>query len=435
MADDKQRKAASELGGSDYAGHLWRRRLWIAGLTLAAFLGTWMGLRVFHANQYESRALVMVRQQPRMSNMEDDQPGIQPPVFRSLFTADDMVEYVRRQYNEIVRTRQSFAAEFPEDHEEIKSPLEKLRTRFRTQAATTVDTTIATQFSPVIELSVRGATPGQSLALMNLWVEHIMERYGNLLNEEAQFLIDSSRTRTGEIAREVAGLTERKRALENEERLVETRIMSVLRQLTNAPLPTLQDPIGNEIIGYNMYSGPRQAVLTIEEQAGPLEPGLWERRMKLEIELARLQADPELEEIADKHIELARLRAENEKVNALIPQLEERLGGLNGEAAGVRAQLAEVSVELNRLEYAVRLNSTVGSQSEALLRAVSEGEPDAKYSTLRVLSRPQVPMERVWPKRTLIAGIAAAGVLILLILMFCAEIYLRHAVDEKEGRT
>lgn len=423
----------SGLQATDYVRHLWARRFWIVGIAFAVLVGTYLGIRFFHPNLYDSSALILVRQQPRLSNIENDKPGIDPPAFRNMFKSDEVIEAVRRQYNQMVREgffvnsagSEEEKAIARAEHEEIKSPLEKLRARFRTTSVTTVDTTISTEFSPVIELTFRGSSRGQALAVMQLWSQQVLTRYGNLLNEEAQFLIESSSERTEALRGEAEEIAREKARLEVEKSLVDARLASALRQLTRAPLPKSEPAVGsNEIIGYNMYSGPRRSSMTIEQIEAGAEPGLWERLTQVELEIAKTSEGTE---------EADRLAAERARLLELIPEVESRIETESERAAELESQIAAAAVELNRLEYAVRLNSTVASQASAMLRAVDpESEKQyERYGTLRMLADPVLPNLRVWPKRTLLAALAGGIVFVLTIVVFCFELYLRAAMRER----
>ncbi|MCB2156649.1 hypothetical protein KQI84_17370 [bacterium] len=423
MAEHDQETSPSGLMTADFMLHLWRRRWWIVALTMASFVMCYLAVRAFAGEIYETRALIYVRPQPPI-NLEDEQPGMPAPAFRSMFTADHTLAFIRDQYNE----RFENDPEFPD---KITQPLEKYRLRFYAGASTLVDTTISTEYSPVIELRAKGTSTWQSRRLMELWIQRILNKYGNMLSEEAQFLADSSRRRAEELKGEVQETVAKKKDVEKQQEMVESKLTSAMRQLTFMPQPKLKDVIGNDIMGFNMRAGPERTGLTIEQIGEGTEPGLWERRTQLKVELAGMEADP-----SAAAGEIARLKAELVRIEQLIPEIEEEVTSLRDEAVSLAAESGGLSVELNRLEYAVRLNSTVASQAEAKLRAVSaSGE---EYSTLRLLDPPVSPQKRVAPKRTLIAGLSAAGVFALLLVIFCMELYLRNAIAlqaKREGLT
>lgn len=413
MAENDREIPPSGLMTADYMLHLWRRRWWIVGLTVASFVVCYLAIRAFAGETFETRALIYVRQQPPI-NLEDQEPGLPAPAFRSMFTADHTLAFIRDQYNE----RFANDPEFPDT---ITLPLEKYRDRFSAGSATLVDTTVSTEYSPVIELRARGTSTWQSRRLMELWIQRILNKYGNMLSEEAQFLAQSSRSRAEELKEEVQQLVSEKKLIEKQQGLVEARLASALRQLTLMPQPKLSDVISNDIMGFNMRAGPERTGLTIEQFGADSQPGLWERRTEMTIELAGLESDSR----ADAG-EITRLKAQLARVEELIPQIEQQVADLGGEAVELASRVAGLGVELNRLEYAVRLNSTVSSQAEAKLRAVSaSGE---EFSTLRLLEEPVSPQIRVAPKRTLIAGLSAAGVLGMLLVIFCLELYMRTLI-------
>jgi len=416
-----------DLEASDYVLHLWRRRFWILGLTAAAFILCYLGIRAFMANQFEARALVMVRQQPRITNIETDRPGIHPPSFRSLFTSDEVIEYVRRQYNDMVANGILTEAD---GHHKIETPIEKLRGWFLAQSGTTVDTTISTEFSPVIELRTKGTSQGQAKSLMEIWISRCLEKYGNLLNEEARFLADSAQTRAAELNQEMAELTARRERVERELQFVDAETASRMRQLTGAPLPERKEPLSDEVAALGVFSGGRDSTVAIV--APDATPGLWERRTQLEIDEA--VAPPTDSPDGGP---AGRASAELQKIAEIENRMREELRDLSDQAALLAAERAEIAVQLKRVEYAARMNASVAGQSEALVRATSaegEGWGQEKYGTLRVLGEPVLPALRVWPKRTLIAGAAAIAMLGFLLLLFCAEKYLESAIRRAAAR-
>ena len=407
---------------ADYMLHVWKRRFWIAGLTMAAFVMCYLSVRVFAGEIFETRALIYVREQPPI-NLEDDKPGLPAPAFRAMFTSDHTLAFIRDQYNE----RFEMDPEFPD---KITQPLEKYRDRFSATSVMLVDTTISTEYSPVIELRARGISTWQSRRLMELWIQRILNKYGNMLSDEAKFLADSSRRRSEELKDQVQDTVGRKKLVEKQQSMVESRLASAMRQLTFMPQPKLDEVIGNDMMGFNMRAGPERTGLTIEQIGPGTEPGLWERCTRLKVQLAGLQADPG----ADAG-EIERLKGELARIEELVPEIEGQVTALREEAVDLSSQSAGLGVELNLLEYAVRLNSTVASQAEAKLRAVSIGAAgDEEYSTLHLLSPPVSPQKRVAPKRTLISGLAAGGVFVILLVIFCLELYLRNAITLQARR-
>jgi len=396
-------KPAVELDAAHYVEHLWRRRWAIIAVVLVAFVGTYVGLRLFHVNLYESRALIMVRAQPRTTNMEFDKKGLEPPSFKSMFKADETILFVQNQYNDMVK---SGVLKAEDGHEEFRSPLEKYRERFKVESVTEVDTTVITEFSPVMEMSVRGNSRGQAKSLAELWVNHVLNKYGNLVTEEAQFRVDLSRRKGEQLSGELGEAVRKREELVATKRLADAEVASALRRLTSAPIPEAATYVDNDILAYNVYTGPREANISVDAPATEAAtPGLLER-------LAQ-----------------AKDRDEFEPIRKQVEELEQSIVESSHGAAAIAAQIAAAEVEINRLQYAVRVNSGNAADAEALLSLVAaDAEGDAKYSTLRVLARPQVPDLRVWPKRTLIAGIAAAAVFALALVAFCGERYLREAI-------
>lgn len=406
------------LQAVDYIAHLWKRRWIIMVATAATLVGTYLGVRLFHDNQYESRALVLVREQPRTTSVESDRPGMFPPAFRSMFTSDETIQFVRNQYNAMV---ESGALPAEDGHRRITTPLEKLRPWFQAQSATTVDTTVTTEFSPVIELRARGMSPGMARTLADLWVLRCLNRYGNIMDEEAAFLLEASFDRREDLADGLEETQAEQERLRQALRLVDAKIASRTRQLTNARIPYRRDLLADSVLGFGMQSGARETNVTVEgQQAG--EPGLYERRTELEVALASATADEDQADAARRTLA---------EVERKITQIEGEIATLRQEAAGLQGQLARAAMKNLGLEYAARLNATLISQAESALRPVDlEGEDfgASKFSALRVVAEPSLPDLRVWPKRTLIAGLAALSMLVLCLGLFLSECYVSRAL-------
>lgn len=69
-------------GPNDYLIFLWNRRILIGALVFVCVVGTYIGIRLFHSESFETRAQIMVRSQPRLSVADRDIPGIRPPAFQ-----------------------------------------------------------------------------------------------------------------------------------------------------------------------------------------------------------------------------------------------------------------------------------------------------------------------------------------------------------------
>lgn len=397
------------LSTSDFVVHLWRRKWIIAIVSAIALVFAYLIIRMFVGEVFETRAQVYVRQQPILVIEDERAPGLASPALKRMFTSDHTLDFVRQQYNAL----------YPE--EKVSAPLEYFRNRFRTTSPTTVDTTVRTEFSPVIELTVQGESRAQARIMMELWLSRIMNKYGNLLTEEAEFMAESTRLRADELQQKMAGLVAQREAVRNRRLLIQTEINSLLRQLTNAPLPQLEDVLGNDLLSFNMRSGSdQQRVMISPADQGAQEPGLLERR-------AALDVSPE----------------DAEKLDSAIERVREQIAAKSQEAAEEASQAAALAAEATRLEYAIKLNATVGSQAEAAIRSSQAlpsqvAEEVAGYpqgGTLMVLSPPVTPQLRTFPPRTALAGVSAAVVFLLCLVAFSFELYIKAATDERERTT
>lgn len=406
----------------DYILHVWRRTLLILVLTAASLVLTYLGVRYLASEQFETRALMLVRSQPRLSNIESEDVSISPPSFESLFKSDETITYVRNQYNDMF-DRGVFPPEA--SHVRLNSPLEKLRGRFQTKSAANVDTTVYTKFSPVVELKCYGDTRDQALVVMELWLTYCQRTYGNLLNDEAEVLLESVNKTSDELQQEMKALVEKREGLVREKQLMDAKIASNYRLLTNAPLPKEFEVVGNDIMAFSMDSGPARTNLQLD-QLPAQDPGIWERIATLELDQTQGASDSNL---------LNQFKSLNDLSDRLLVEIR----SLMEQSKTVAGDIAKLEVELNKTQYAVRMLSSQYAYAQALRRpdkeATGENETisvDAHgYGTLRVMGKPALPQLRDSPKRTLIAALTAGGTFFFLILLFCMECYLRHALRQE----
>lgn len=417
-----------ELQPRDYILHVWRRSLLILILSVVSLVLTYLGVRFFASEMFETRALMLVRSQPRLSSIESEELSISPPSFESMFKSDETISFVRNQYNDMLE-RGVFPPEA--NHKRMDSPLEKLRGRFQTKSAANVDTTVSTKFSPVVELKCYGDTRDQALVVMELWLNYCLRTYGNLLNDEAEVLLGSLNETSEELQGKMKALVEEREQLVRQKQLYEAKIASNYRTLTNAPIPADYVVIGNDIMAFSMDSGPSRTNVQLE-QPTQVEPGLWEQITALEVELASASPEgPRSRELQFK------LKVAQEKAQALVNELQ----GLLDDAREIAGKVASVEVRLNETQYAVRMLSSQFAYAQALRRPEKEGtgendtiSPQAKgYGTLRIMSKPALPQLRDSPKRTLIAALTAGGTFFFLILLFCIECYLRNALRQEKA--
>ena len=424
---------AGELTPSDYVLHLWRRSGLILILCAVAFVLTYLGMRFLHGEVFETRAQMMVRAQPRLSNVENEELGISPPSFELLFTSDETITFVRNQYNDMVE-RGVFPPEAK--HMRLTAPLEKIRGRFQTETAANVDTTITTKFSPVVEFKCLGETRDQALVLMELWLSYCLRTYGNLNNDEAEVLLSSLEVTSSRLKQDLETVVAQRDALARQRQLVETKIASNYRILTSAPMAVDSLLIGNDIMPFSMDSGPARNNFTVE-QGTTTEPGLWERIAEAKMQLAKPDEETP---------ERSALRLEVQQMELLADSTVAEVQDLASQARDLARQIASLEVRLNQLQYAIRLNSNQLAYAVALIRPIPESSPalnpeanilsaeSQSFGTLRVMTKPVLPTLRESPQRTLIAAITAFGMLFVLVLLAAMECYLRHALRNEAAR-
>jgi len=413
-----------QLTFSDFIYHLWTRRFVIVIVCFFTLILGYLGMRYLHGELYQTTALMIVRSQPRISIVESEEIGVQPPAFQSLFTSDETISYVRNQYNDMFE-RGVFPPEAT--HTKLQTELERLRARFNVENGTTVDTTITTKFSPILEFSVLGESRDQALVLMELWTAYCLREFGNLVNDEAEVAIQSYDLKNEQLGSELGTITVELEKLRQEKILIDTEIRGLYRTLTNMPPEEAKRFVDNDMLPFNMDTGPFRTDMNVTTNEGVPEPGIWERIRTLRLESSS-ESDQSQQEIVQT---LNRLM---EQSNEIMIEIRE----LIDESTELAAGIANLEVKVNSLQYAIRLNSSAYAQAQALRRPVAEGSDDPEtdlagnqqaFGTLRLISDPVLPQKRYSPQRTLIALMITIGVGLFMLLLFCVERYLRYVVD------
>lgn len=157
----------------EYVLHLWKRSWMIGGIGVLAGAGAWLAASRPASITYSATAEILVRPRPVAPESGRGAEPVPTPAFESLFVADETLEAVRLAYNES-------AGQAPFDGGPAS-----IRALIDTSVRTTVDTTVYTQFSPVISLDVTTADATRTRALLDAWTSVVMSRYGNLLEDEA----------------------------------------------------------------------------------------------------------------------------------------------------------------------------------------------------------------------------------------------------------
>lgn len=395
----------------EYVAHLWRRGWVIAIVVVLASLGVWAGVSDRGPGSFRATAQILVRPRPAAPEAGRGAEPLPAPAFESLFLADDTLAAVRDGYRQRAQTDPALPA--------INDAPDVLRSFFSTSVDTTVDTTVYTQFSPLIELSATAGDAAQARALVDAWAEVVMARFGNLLEDEA------AATR-GRLAQEVERLCAERFTVALERHGIERRAYRLqatandneLRAAPSSAGPPPQFPRFRA----DKTSGDESPSAPIRDADFPRQrpPSLADLSRELRQQRASLT-----DEAAREALDLKRqiLAAEITDTMRLVDEQEPELAKLWAELFGLDAKLAQIDA---------RLDSLLAAMSDASLGVAGSTSPN-EGGTLRLIAKAQTPdvaMPPGWSAVPLLAAfVAIAGTIVLLL----GELYLRRALGATRG--
>jgi hypothetical protein len=385
--------------------HLWDRKWWLILPAIAAFFITYAAM-VALPEEYEASAELLVNQLGFTADDRAPHPG----AVAALLTSDQVMRQVR----------DDFAGKFG-----VKPPvLEKFAKAFKVKTEVLQDTAVRKDVSPVVTVSVRSTGKDRTQFLVQQWISVFMREFGNYYAAEARVKADSVR-------RELAACEVDLRADEGEQARL------------NATLPLAQKMLAEKLDllapaelrpsqrGQNALLEPNASnVQVVFDSPRQKAPGLIARQtaVRVELEEARLGAATTAP--------AARLEKEAGALAAVIAQLQAEIADLQTSVSAMEQHLNTASRNIMlRTETQRRL----GKELDALLvpasfyRESREGELPAG-GDVRAMSAPVTPELRVWPKRTMLAGLAAVAVFVLCVAAVLSRRYLRDAARALDNR-
>ncbi|MCC5877998.1 MAG: hypothetical protein JJU11_17405 [Candidatus Sumerlaeia bacterium] len=372
----------ASLNFVDFARHLWKRRYVLLLIPPVVVILAYLFIRTFGGETFEANAVLMVRTPPTEILPAQKALAVETPVYEDILASDEIIRQVIDEARE----------KYPNDISATQ--FERIRRRFKVEVIATVDTTIRTEYSPVISMSVRGSTRELAHFLADRWVELAVERFGKLRLHDAQTARDAYQEEYDRLGEKSGGLQAREVNLEGEGRQLANRIDVLTRALTAPPAQG--------------------------RQTGLLEAML---EAQLSLERAEILGDEDSEELTRLELRARQASAAVERVEGELKDLREQKATVDSALENVRKDL--VSARERMAETRVIL-TRVASDSVALR--------DPRFPEMQgdflVLSRPVMPEFRVAPARTVLAiiiGIASGFLLIFLVL---GEWFIKRAILE-----
>lgn len=364
--------------------HLWRRRyILILAPPIFVVVG-YLFIRQFVSEIYESTAIVQLREAPGALRNGPSLRTFEPPVFEDMILSDAILRPV------IEAARKQFP-EFPQDG------YEKIKPSFAVDILRTRETAVATEYSPVIKLTVKTSKPEWAVFLAETWLDRTNDQIGNLRLRSTQQLVQTFGAKTEELRNEIGQLQARETETQQELSTVNARLLSLLRLLTGDALRTVA---GSE-----------------------LQEGLEGERVRLRLVLA----DPATanDGLRSRLTEVEKLIAET---NTQLEQLGRRKVALSQQLDDLREQLIVQRGVLSDTR-AVLINAFPDS-----IPVATSGD-SADSGDFVTISRPVKPEVRVGPPRAIYSVIMAIALSAMLLLLMVMEFYVKASLAMQGART
>lgn len=374
--------------------YLWRRKWWVILPTIAVFVMTYAILRMV-PEDFQARAELFVNRQGYVGNADPN-----PLSVATLLKSDEVLMEVRNTYAERFN---------------VPPPVfERFARQFTVKTEVLQDTATRRDVSPVVVLSVQATGREETRFLMQAWTQTFIRQFGNYVADEAVLKLASLRGEEGRLEEELTTL-EREQA----------RLM--------ATLPMQEKTLAEKIA----ILAPADLRVARPQQAASVEQG--SNNVQVSLDLLQTPARPAglLARLADAEVEAAALPADAETSRADarrgIDALRSVIGALTTEIDGqtsvvedLRQRFATASrriAVLSESQRQLRKDLDVFLRSAAVYREFQPGDRTAG-GDVRVISQPVTPELRVWPKRTVFAGVAALVAMVICITVLVSHRYL-----------
>ena len=370
---------------------LWRRKWWILLPTIAVFILTYLILRAVPSD-YQAHADLFVNRQAYVDVADPN-----PLSVAALLKSDEVLREVRDK----------FAEKFS-----ITPPIfEKFVRQFTVKTEVLQDTATRKDMSPVVEVRVQQRGIEETRFLMETWVQVFIARHGNYVADEARLKLISTRSVNETLEAQLRDFEARQADLlariPVEEKILAEKINILAPADLQLPRPQMVAPQGDG--AYNV-----QVSMDVRP-AQPRAAGLIARLADLEIAASSVTTTNS----ATAQRELEALRKTIASLTSEIDAQSSKVAALRQEFAATTRQLA-ISAESQR-----QLHKDIDTfQRSAAVYHTGDTGPYPAGGDVRVISAPVTPELRVWPQRTLMAGLVAFVVFLLTIAAVMIQHYL-----------
>lgn len=363
---------------------LWKKKWFIVGVAILTAVLTYLAL-LFVSSTYRVNAEVFVNQLPSVP--DGDRPH--PETVASMLVTQSVLEKVR---NDMVQKYDVNPA--PE--------IERFAKAFTVESTILQDTTVRKELSPVLSLSVEGKGAEATRYIMERWIHHFIADFGNYMLLEAVLKRDVYVEEMVRVEQRMAELTRERVAVETRLPFVRKMYAEKLDQLSPARLRS--NSRGDEDQSQSIEVNFRQPRMM---------PGLLERYSEMQLRERAGDAS------ATATAEMLALQQSINDTQTSITQIQNEYAALIFEDDRLSREIGLLDQTRGAINDAIT-RFTVAS---AAYRENAEG-PLPAGGDIRALSMPVTPEARIWPKRTIAAGIAGIVGAILAIFFVLLRTYL-----------
>jgi chromosome segregation ATPase len=298
---------------------------------------------------------------------------------------------------------------------------EKFVKQFEAKTEVLQDTAVKKEVSPVVGLTVKFKGREETRFLMESWIRNLVRNFGNFALTEAKLKYEAIRKQEEALDKDLReGETEQARLLAElplqQKFLAEKMDLlapAEMRRPTITSLPQLEDSNNMQIV---------------MEQTPAKPPGLLARLSEARLALERAKkgvVKPETSTVAELEIDVQTL-------DDAITQTQASIGDLQKNVAELQQKLStvtrDIQVKSQTQRHLHKFLDGVKTVSATYHDWDGTGLPTA--GDLRALSEPVLPELRTWPKRTMVAAVAAAAVFFLSLVYLLFARYMREVAEK-----
>lgn len=392
--------------------YLWGRKGIILGAGFAVALLTFVVLQ-FVREEYKAFAQVYVNRFS-VEERERERELVEVPnpiTVANLMESPAIIAAVREDFRRAFNIRQ-----LPK--------LERFARAFSANTDVLQDTTVRKDVMPVIELTVQSKGTSETRFLMESWLKHIMDNLGDYATREAMQKREALLQEIETVQAEIQDFEEAESRLRTE-LLVQQKLLAETVDTLAPAEPLMQIGRGPERLPLAQEEG--DDLMVTVHTSSQERAGLLRQVSELQLQLSRARLGSSTSPTAEIQREITALENVIRDTQTSISQFQIQVAQLE---QNLSTASREVTLKTRML---VALNDSL-ARFAALSAVQRHRANELVGSDLQVLSRPVLPEEKVWPRRTLSAGLTGFAAMMIMALGLLIYRYLRLLSQGSPGR-